>query len=187
MKFYTVGHSTRTVEHFLSLLKSYRIEVLVDVRAFPVSRRNPQFIQGNLQSCLSQSNIEYLWLGRELGGYRRESDGLGEKSPNKGWETRGFRIYADYMLSKAFRSAVKNLVAKAERGGAAYMCAEKYYWRCHRRLISDYLLSQGHEVWHIIELDVLRKHELTRFARVKDGILTYPLQESSSTPSLPWT
>lgn len=161
--------------------------MLVDVRAFPVSRRNPQFNQKNLEKSLSRKDIQYLWLGRELGGYRKKSNGLGASSPNTGWETEGFRIYADYMMSNSFKSAIDELIEVAKDRPLAYMCAEKFYWRCHRRLISDYLLSRGHEVWHIVESDKLRKHELTKFAHVKEGMLTYPPKESPSTPTLPLT
>lgn len=174
MKLYTIGHSTRSIEDFISILKESGIEVLIDVRAFPVSRRNPQFEKSNLQESLSRNNIKYIWSGREFGGYRSKSDGLGKKSPNKGWETEGFRTYADYMLSEKFKSAAEKLIELAGEKKVAYMCAEKFFWRCHRKLISDYLLSQGLEVWHIIESDSLRKHELTKFAQVRDGILTYP-------------
>lgn len=98
MKIYTIGHSNRGIEELLSLLRAYRIKLLVDVRAFPVSRKYPHFSRENIQQDLSQAGIEYLWLGKELGGYRKKSEGLGENSPNKAWETEGFRIYADYML-----------------------------------------------------------------------------------------
>lgn len=180
MKLYTIGHSTRSIEDFISILKELGIEVLVDVRAFPVSRRNPQFNKENLQESLSQNGIEYFWWGREFGGYRSKSDGLGEKSPNKGWETEGFRIYADYMLTDKFKSAAEKLIELAEEKTVTYMCAEKFFWRCHRKLISDYFLSKGLEVWHIIESDILRKHELTKFARIRDEVLTYPPNQSLS-------
>ncbi len=186
VEFYTVGHSTRKIEELISILQAYKIEVLVDVRAFPVSARNPQFNKENLKESLSKSDIQYIWLGREFGGYRKKSEGLGESSLNKGWKVEGFRIYADYMLTDIFKSAADQLINLAENKTVAYMCAEKLYWRCHRRLISDYLLSRGHKVWHIIESDKLRKHELTRFAQVRGGILTYPSQESSTNPTLPW-
>ncbi len=146
----------------------------MDIRAFPASQRNPQFNQKNLEESLSQSHIQYLWVGRELGGYRKRADGLGEESPNKGWEREGFRIYADYMMSDTFKSAGRRLIELAKEKTVVYMCAEKFYWRCHRLLVSDYLLSQGHEVWHIIDSETIRKHELTDFAQVKDRQLTYP-------------
>jgi len=183
IKFYTVGHSTRKIEDFVSILKTHHIEVLADVRAFPVSTRNPHFNQDILESSLIQECIEYIWSGKELGGYRKRSNGRGEKSPNKGWKTEGFRIYADYMMSDNFKMALDQLTSLAKKRTVACMCAEKFYWRCHRRLISDYLVSLGHEVWHIIESDSIRKHELTKFARVKEGVLTYPA-EGSAEPSL---
>ncbi|NIM90872.1 MAG: DUF488 family protein [Candidatus Aminicenantes bacterium] len=183
IKFYTIGHSTRKIEDFISILKTHRIELLVDVRAFPVSTRNPQFNQDNLESSLIKDGIEYTWSGKVLGGYRKKSDSLGEKSPNKGWETEGFRIYADYMMSDSFKKATAQLMERAKEKTVACMCAEKFYWRCHRRLISDYLVSLGHEVWHIMEPDSLRKHELTKFAKVKEGVLSYPAEDSAE-PSL---
>jgi len=183
VKIYTIDHSIREINEFISILKVHRIEVLVDIRAFPVSKRNPQFNKENLQTSLSQNGIEYLWSGREFGGYRSKSDGLGEKSPNKGWETGGFRIYADYMMTGSFKSEVDKLIQLAKEKTVAYMCAEKFYWRCHRRLISDYLLNQGCEVWHIIESGTLRKNELTKFARIRNGVLFYPPDESSSSGS----
>jgi uncharacterized protein (DUF488 family) len=183
IKFYTVGHSTRKIEDFISILKTHQIEVLVDIRAFPVSTRNPHFSQDSLESSLIQEGIEYIWLGKELGGYRKKSNGLGEKSLNKGWETEGFRIYADHMMSDSFKIAEDQLIERARSRTTAYMCAEKFYWRCHRRLISDYLVSLGHEVWHIIKPDLLRKHDLTKFARLKEGVLYYPAEDSAE-PSL---
>jgi uncharacterized protein (DUF488 family) len=183
IKFYTIGHSTRNIEDFVSILNAHSIEVLVDVRAFPVSTRNPQYNQKCLEESLRKEGIEYIWSGEEFGGYRKKSDGLGEESPNKGWESEGFRIYADYMMSDSFKMAADKLIEQAKDNTIAYMCAEKFYWRCHRRLISDYLVSLGYEVWHIVETDSLRKHELTKFARIKDGMLFYP-PEDSSEPSL---
>lgn len=180
LSFYTIGHSTRSIEEFVSVLKAFKVKVLVDIRAFPVSRRNPQFNRENLEESLARCGIQYLWLGQELGGYRKKSEGLGEKSPNKGWTREGFRIYADYMMSDDFRSAVKRLIDLAKKKRVAYMCAEKFYWRCHRRLVSDYLLSLGYEVWHIVEKDILRKHELTNFAQIRNGRLTYPQGNSSA-------
>ena len=183
IKIYTVGHSTRKIEDFISILKAYRIKVLVDVRAFPVSTRNPQFSLKNLESSLKQQGIEYIWSGKELGGYRKKSDGLGERSPNQGWKSEGFRIYADYMMSDSFKKGVDQLIDRVKEKTVAFMCAEKFYWRCHRRLISDFLVSQGKEVWHIVKSDTIRRHELTKFARIKNGGLYYPAEDSAE-PSL---
>lgn len=184
MKFYTIGHSTRSIEEFVSLLGQYGIGILVDVRAFPSSSKFPQFNKENLKTSLAYSGIAYYWLGKELGGCRKKSEGLGDKSPNTGWQTGGFRVYADYMHSKPFKEGIQKLIELGREKKTAFMCAERFYWRCHRRLISDYLLSLGHEVWHIVDTDSLRQHALTPFARVKDGILTYPSEPESSTPPL---
>ena len=186
MKLFTIGHSTRQIEEFISLLQSYRIEILADVRAFPSSAKFPHFNRQNLEANLFHSEIEYHWLGRELGGYRKKPEGLGERSPNKGWDAGGYRIYADYMLTDGFKNGVEKLLELAELGITVYMCAEKFFWRCHRKLISDYLVSRDHKVWHIIEADHLRIHELTKIAQIKDGILTYPAKKTPYTPALPF-
>lgn len=186
MKLFTIGHSSKSIEEFITILKNYEIEILVDVRAFPSSSKFPHFNKENLEASLYQRDIEYHWLGKELGGYRKESEGLGERSPNKGWDAGGYRIYADYMLTDDFKNGKGKLLDLAEQGITVYMCAEKFFWRCHRKLISDYLVSHGHEVWHIIEADQLRIHEVSKFAHLKDGVLTYPAQKSSFIPLLLW-
>lgn len=186
MKLFTIGHSTRSIEEFINLLKNYRIEILADVRAFPASSKFPHFNKENLKASLLQNNIEYYWLGKELGGYRKKSEGLGKRSPNKGWEAEGFRIYADYMLTDGFKSGTEKLLELAEHGITVYMCAERFFWRCHRKLISDYLVSREHKVWHIIEADHLRIHELSKFTQIKDGVLTYPAKKTPYTPILPF-
>lgn len=184
MLFYTIGHSTRDRNELIILLQHYEIQLLVDVRAFPQSRRNPQFNKEILKSYLSHRGIGYEWMGKKLGGYRKKAEGKGENSPNKGWKTEGFRIYADYMISSKFQEAVRKLMELAEEKRLALMCAEKLYWKCHRRLISDYLVSQGHEVWHIVDEEECRKHHLTKFAKIQNGVLTYPLPQSDSEKNL---
>ncbi len=180
MKIFTVGHSNRSAEEFISLLEASKIELLVDIRAYPVSERNPHFNRENLEKSLSGEGIEYLWMGKELGGFRKKSDGPGEISPNKAWKSEGFRRYADYMMSEAFKKAIEKLIELASEKRAALMCAEKHYWKCHRQLVSDYLCSQGHEVWHIIDKDSATKHVLSPLAEIKNGILTYPEKTESS-------
>jgi len=186
MTFYTIGHSTRSIEGFITLLKNYGIEILVDIRAFPSSSKFPHFNRDNLETHLLQSDIDYHWFGKELGGYRKTSEGLGEKSPNKGWDAGGYRIYADYMLTDGFKTGIGKLLDLATQGVTVYMCAEKFFWRCHRKLISDYLVSHGHKVWNIMEANHLRIHELTKIAQLKDGVLTYPAQKTPFTPTLPF-
>ena len=169
---YTIGHSTRTLEGFLELLKEHGIEILVDVRRWPTSKRRPHFNQEALKEGLAREGVQYVWLGESLGGYRRR--GLGEESPNKAWRSRGFRNYADHALSEEFKKGLRVLLSLAETRRTAVMCAEKQYWRCHRQIISDHLVVKGHRVVHIIEKGKVRGHKLTSFAVVRDGVVTYP-------------
>lgn len=113
-----------------------------------------------------------MWLGNKLGGYR--SKGLGNDSPNKGWISKGFRNYADHTLTEEFETGIKKLLHYAEKQRVAYLCAELVPWRCHRRIISDYLVVEGHKVTHIISEDKVREHKLTSFAKIVDGKLLYP-------------
>ncbi|HID11767.1 MAG TPA: DUF488 domain-containing protein [Candidatus Latescibacteria bacterium] len=175
MELYTIGHSTRSFAELVALLERYGIKTLVDVRTFPTSARNPQFTREELEQRLRRKGIEYHWLGEELGGYRRE--GLGARSPNRGWESEGFRNYADYMLTVKFEQGVERLLELAASGGLAYMCAERFWWRCHRRLISDYLVAKGHKVIHIVDETKAVEHKLPAFAEVSDGRLRYPAVE----------
>jgi len=172
MHFFSIGHSNRRVSELISLLKKYNIQVLIDVRRWPRSRKYPHFNHEVLRERLEKEGIKYLWLGRELGGYRK--DGLGDKSPNKAWSSMGFRNYADHALSGEFRRGIEQILVYAERWNVAYMCAEKFYWRCHRRIISDYLVAKGHKVTHIVDRQEVRDHKLPRFARIVNGRLIYP-------------
>jgi uncharacterized protein (DUF488 family) len=171
MHLYTIGHSTRSYKEFEGILKRYEIKLLVDVRSFPTSRRNPHFSKEELERKLPEGGIEYIWMGT-LGGYRNK--GLGNKSPNKGWREEGFRNYADYMMTSQFKKGMEKLLRLSEGKGVAYMCAERFYWRCHRRLISDYLVSKGHRITHIIDEDKILEHKLPDFAKVIKGELRYP-------------
>jgi len=179
VKIYTIGHSRWTLEDFLGLLRTYGIQAVADVRAFPSSKKYPHFSRENLSQRLERARIQYAWMGQGLGGYRKKSEGLGDCSPNKSLRCPGFRTYADYMMSAAFKLAISELLALTQQEVTAYMCAERLYWKCHRFLISDYLVSLGHEVCHIIDEEVLVAHKLSSAARVNEGILTYPeLQKS---------
>ncbi len=172
MKLYTIGHSTRSLEEFIKILKRYGIDLLIDVRSWPYSKKNPQFNRDNLKKSLLEQGIGYEWFGKELGG--RRSKGLGEKSPNKGWRSAGFRNYADHTLTVEFKKGVERLLELSRRRRAAIMCAEKFYWGCHRRILADYLLVKGHKVIHIIDEERSVEHKLTEFAEVINGILIYP-------------
>lgn len=169
---YTVGHSNRSLGEFLALLSKHGIEGVADVRAFPTSRKYPHFSRERLEKALAKAEIVYLWLGQELGGYRRR--GLGDSSPNKGWQAGGFRNYADHMLTPEFQRGIARLLSLARERKTAIMCAERFWWRCHRRLISDFLVAQGQRVIHLLEPGKVVEHRLPPFAHVQQGRLTYP-------------
>ncbi|MEM2082254.1 MAG: DUF488 domain-containing protein [Candidatus Bathyarchaeia archaeon] len=169
---YTIGHSTRSIEEFLGLLREHGIGIVVDIRRWPGSRRNPHFNSEALARALRSHGIEYEWLGEQLGGWRKE--GLGEGSPNRAWRSEGFRNYADHTMTAPFEEGVRRLLELASRGRVAVMCAERLHWRCHRSILSDYLMAKGHSLTHIIDKGEARDHELTRFAKVANGELSYP-------------
>lgn len=151
-----------------------QIRVVADVRAFPSSRRHPQFNRGALEQWLPEAGIDYLHLP-ELGGRRDPAP----NSPNAGWRERGFRAYADYMASDSFRDALQRLETLARAHPTAVMCAEALWWRCHRRLISDAMVVRGWDVRHLGSGRPV-EHELTPFAEVgEDGALTYPPAQTS--------
>ena len=166
---YTIGHSTRAIEELIAALRAHQIQTLVDIRAFPMSRRLPQFNREALEKTLPTAEICYVWM-RALGGYRKK---ILEESPNTALRSPGFRNYADYMLTPEFEQAVAELVTLAENSRTAYMCAERVYFRCHRMLVSDWLVAHGHEVLHIDAEGPVRRHALTTEARMVDGRLIY--------------
>ena len=166
---YTIGHSTRTIEQFIELLKAHDIEELVDVRTIPKSRHNPQFNAEELTASLQEAGIAYEHLAK-LGGLRRTS----KDSVNLGWQNTSFRGFADYMDTSEFRAGLDELTALAEKKTVAIMCAEAVPWRCHRSLIADALTVEGWRVLHIQSRKTASPHELTSFLKVKDGRLTYP-------------
>lgn len=167
----TIGHSTRPVEAFIDLLRAHGVLLLVDVRSIPGSKKYPQFNQEALQQSLAQSEIRYLWLP-SLGGRRRPVQPRSES--NAGLRSSGFRNYADYMATREFRQGVEMLLELARREPTAIMCAEAVYWRCHRRLIADYLTVQGVDVQHILGRQELRPHQLTPGIQVHEGGVAYP-------------
>jgi uncharacterized protein (DUF488 family) len=166
---YTIGHSTRTLAELVSALKAHGIETLVDIRAFPMSRRLPHFNRESLQSELSKREIHYVWM-KALGGYRKATR---KDSPNTALRNTSFRNYADYTLTPEFEQAMHELLRLAEQSRAAYMCAERVYFRCHRMIVSDWLVARGHEVLHIDAEGPMRPHKLTSEARMVDGRLIY--------------
>ena len=166
---YTIGHSTRTLEELVAPLQAHKIQALVDIRAFPMSRRLPQFNRESLEKSLPPTGISYVWM-KELGGYRKK---ILEESPNVGIRNQSFRNYADYMLTPEFEGAIAQLLASAEKARTAYMCAERVYFRCHRMLVSDWLVAHGHEVEHIDDAGSTKPHRLMAEARMIDGRMIY--------------
>jgi uncharacterized protein (DUF488 family) len=166
---YTIGHSTHPIERFLELLGSHSIATLADVRSFPSSRKWPHFNQAPLEQSLRNAAIDYRWLKR-LGG-RRHS--IRPDSPHTAWTHPAFRSYADYMDSDEFRAGIEELEAIASAARTAIMCSEGLWWRCHRRLVSDRMLTRGWQVMHILPAGKLSPHELTEFARIEGERLIY--------------
>ena len=167
---YTIGHSTRSLDEFISLLKVYGIDTLVDVRAVPRSLHNPQFNKESLPDALKAVGIRYIHLP-ELGGLRRAK----ADSTNLAWENKTFRGYADYMQTKEFTENLLGLAAFIQSSCVAIMCAEAVPWRCHRSLLADALLVRNIKVKHILTETSCTNHELTPFAHVEGTRVTYPL------------
>lgn len=174
MKIFTIGHSTRPIDEFVALLERSKIERLVDVRAFPGSRRYPQFNREALAESLSSAGIEYLHRAA-LGGRRRLSR---DASPSA-WRNESFHAYAEYLRTPEFSRALDDLIALGEARRTVVMCSEAVPWRCHRTLISDALTARGVAVEHILDAGV-SPHVLTSFAVVHDGEVTYPAPSDSA-------
>jgi uncharacterized protein (DUF488 family) len=168
-RLYTIGHSTRSFDDLIETLQAHAIQTLVDIRAFPMSRRLPQFNRESLENTLPAAGIRYVWMGA-LGGYRKK---IREDSPHIGLRNSSFRNYADYMLTAEFASAMGELIALADTSRTAYMCAERVYFRCHRMLVSDWLVAHGHEVLHIDGAGPVKPHRLTAEARMINDELIY--------------
>ncbi len=170
---FTVGHSTRSVEEVVTMLRANGVTDLVDVRSFPGSRRYPQWGREALTAALPP-DLGYHWLPA-IGGRRRTP--AGTVGPNDGWRVEAFRAYADYLGTEQFAAGLAELEALADRPGhrVAIMCSEAVPWRCHRRLITDALLRDGYRVHHIMSAGSTTDAEPTPFLRVgDDGRMTYP-------------
>jgi uncharacterized protein (DUF488 family) len=171
MTVYTVGHSTRTFEGFLALLKKFRVGLLVDIRTLPGSKRHPQFNQENLKPALRRAGIRYLHLP-SLGGLRKTR----RDSVNTAWRNASFRGYADYMQTRDFVKAIRDLMRRVRGRTSAVVCAEAVPWRCHRSLVADALSVRGVKVVHLLSVTQAREHKTTSFAKVKGTKITYPLR-----------
>lgn len=172
---WTVGHSTRTLEDFVAVISAYNVELIADVRRFPASRRLPHFNAADLEKDLARSGIEYKWLP-SLGGRRQAL----LDSPNGGWTNSAFRGYADHTATEEFAQGLQELLTLNGGRNTAIMCAELLWWRCHRRIISDVLVSLEYEVIHIRDASFSEKHKLIQPAQLLNGDLTYrPERENS--------
>lgn len=171
---FTIGHSNHPLDRFLSLLARHEVGALVDIRRFPGSRKHPHFNRDNLAAALPKSGVEYRWL-EALGGRRHKQR---DESPNLGMENKSFRNYADYMLTGEFRDGVEELLKVARKKRTAIRCAERLFWQCHRRLVSDFLVANGVTVQHIMPSGDLQPHQLTRGAVIEDGRVNYPGEKS---------
>jgi uncharacterized protein (DUF488 family) len=174
MQIFTIGHSTRSQDEFLALLREHEIELLADIRRYPGSKRYPHFASSAMAVWLPENGIRYVHMP-ELGGRRKPLP----DSPNTAWRNEQFRAYADYMATDEFRSAIDALVTMGEKKRMTMMCAEAVPWRCHRNLVSDELLRRGNEVLHIIGINSLRPHVMNEHAIVDGDHLIYPAEQRS--------
>ena len=170
---WTIGHGNRPLGEFLSLLKEAGIECLVDARAYPASRRHPQFARESLDKSLADAGVRYLWEGKALGGRRK----LEKNSPHVALRNPGFRAYAGYMTTEEFRQALDRLVETGRERRTAIMCAERLPWKCHRHLVADSLVARGAAVEHIIGANAMQQHALNPLARPQGDNLVYDAGE----------
>ena len=172
---FTIGHSDLSQVDFVELLLNHGITLLIDIRRHPGSRHAPQFGQDALTGALASVGIGYIHFPA-LGGRRRAR----RDSPNTGWRNASFRGYADYMETAEFRKGLQGLEELARMQRVAIMCAEAVWWRCHRSMVSDALMADGWQVWHIMSDGSVRPHHFTDPARVVDGALTYHQADSKA-------
>jgi uncharacterized protein (DUF488 family) len=166
---FTIGHSTRSLDDLIEALQGHSIQTLVDIRSLPMSRRLPHFNRESLEKALPGGGIQYVWM-KDLGGRRKKPL---QDSPNVALRNDSFRNYADYMLTPEFELAAAELIKLSEQSRTAYMCAERVYFRCHRMLVSDWLVAHGHQVLHIDNARPPTPHKLMSEARLIDTKLIY--------------
>lgn len=172
--FFTIGHSTTPIAAFVDLLRDAKIQLVVDVRHFPRSRTNPQYNSDVLLGSLSEFQIGYEHIA-ELGG-RRGLQREVSPSENAWWQHRSFHNYADYATSTEFHSGLARLRGLGHATSCAIMCAEAVWWRCHRRIIADYLIASGEKVFHILGRNHVEQAQMTAGAKLGPvGSLTYPV------------
>ncbi len=165
---WTIGHSTCSLDEFVAMLNSFQIEVIVDIRNFPGSKKYPQFNKNELEDSLLKYNLNYIHL-KNLGGRRKSN----ANSENTAWRHPAFRGYADYMETETFNDGIKKLEEIASTQNTAYMCSEAVWWSCHRSLVSDFLKAKSWKVMHIMGINKAEEHPYTQPAKIVDGTLTY--------------
>jgi uncharacterized protein (DUF488 family) len=174
--FFTIGHSTRSLETFIALLREADIRLVIDVRTVPRSRTNPHFNRNVLPDALAACQIDYDHLAA-LGGLRGKQHGV-PTSVNAFWQNESFHNYADYAMSQGFRDGLARLRELGQARSCAIMCAEAVWWRCHRRIITDYLLAANEAVFHILGASQIVPAHMTSVARQEpSGVLTYPTEQ----------
>lgn len=171
LPFYTIGHSTRTIEEFVGLLRTAGISVVADIRSIPKSRTNPQYNSDVFPQTLATFGIDYALI-LDLGGRRNKSKTAGYI--NAFWQNDSFKNYADYALTDEFEHGLDELLALGRKKRCAMMCSEAVWWRCHRRIVTDYLLARGEDVIHLMDNDKQVPASLTKEAVIQDGKVTYP-------------
>jgi uncharacterized protein (DUF488 family) len=175
--FFTIGHSNRSLEAFVALLREADVAIVADIRRLPGSRACPQFDAEPLQAALAQVQVAYAPIP-ELGGRRGKAVDASQ-GRNGLWTNASFRNYADYALTPPFQVGLQRLLDAGDRRRCAMMCAEAVWWRCHRRIVADYLLARGETVFHVMGEGRLEPARLTPGARVQpDGTITYPAPAS---------
>ena len=175
LPFFTIGHSTRPVNEFVDLLESQQVRLVVDVRTIPRSRANPQYNGDVLAEALARHHVGYERIAA-LGGLRGRKHDI-PPSVNAFWQNQSFHNYADYALTEEFRAALARLRVLGHERRSAIMCAEAVWWRCHRRIIADYLLAAGESVFHIVGQNRIEPARLTDAVRPgSDNSLTYPAE-----------
>ena len=177
---HTIGHSTRTLDEFIALLRAHAINQVVDVRTIPRSRHNPQFNLEAMAASLSKAGLKYVHMPG-LGGLRHAKP----DSLNAGWRNASFRGYADYMQTAEFEENLEKLIELAKEDRVAIMCAEAVPWRCHRSLIGDALIVRGIRIVDIMSLSRSQVHTLTPFAQVRGTTIIYPGAAHSADESKP--
>lgn len=173
LPFYTVGHSTRTIEAFVELLQAAKVTLVVDIRTVPRSRTNPQYNKDALPENLAPFKIDYVQIA-ELGGLRSKNKEV-EAQVNGFWQNQSFHNYADYTLTEPFQNGVEQLIALGRQQRCVLMCAEALWWRCHRRIVADHLLARGESVFHLMGKNTIDPAKLTEGAQVQGhGRVVYP-------------